>query len=133
MRDPKVIQAEISKLEAELEDVMAHEAMTRSAVHILKNLGWTWTRGRGWKKPDPVHKVFDKDTMTHIKAGDWVKHDSGLTGGYAYVRKAHGPSAQISYVTGVTPMGAMVTERITLVSTKDLKVVSHDEICKARR
>lgn len=78
MRDPKVIQAEIAKLEAELEDVKYHEAKTRSAVHILKNLGWTWTRQTGWKKPEVnklSHKVFDKDTMTHIKAGDWVKID----------------------------------------------------------
>ncbi len=92
MRDPKVIQAEIAKLEAELEDVKYHEAKTRSAVHILKNLGWTWTRQTGWKKPKTVwleetevnklsHNVFYKDTMTRIKAGDWVKVDMGVVGG----------------------------------------------------
>ena len=133
MRDPKVIQAEIAKLEGELADVLAHESMTRSAVHILKNLGWTWTRKGGWKKPEPRHTVFDKDIMTHIKAGDWVKHDSGLTGGYAYVRKVSGSSVHISYVTGVTPMGAIVTECVTLVEAKHLRVVSHEEIVKARR
>ena len=135
MRDPKVIQAEIAKLEAELEDVKYHEAKTRSAVHILKNLGWTWTRQTGWKKPEVnklSHKVFDKDTMTHIKAGDWVKGDMGVVGGYGYVRSVSDRYAQVSYITNVTPRGAIVADKIHTIHTGFLTVVSYEEIVKSR-
>lgn len=135
MRDPKVIRAEIAKLEAELEDVKYHEAKTRSAVHILKNLGWTWARQAGWKKPEVYklsHKVFDKDTMTHIKAGDWVKVDKGAGGGYVYVRSVCDRYAQVSYITGVTPRGAIVADKIHTIHTSFLTVVSYEEIVKSR-
>ena len=134
MRGPKVIQAEIAKLEAELEDVKYHEAKTRSAVHILKNLGWTWTRQTGWKKPEVTklsHKVLDKDTMTHIKAGDWVKVDTGTTGGYGYVRDVSGNIVRVSFVERVTFAGAMVQESSRMYTTNYLKVVSHTEIVRA--
>lgn len=135
MRDPKVIRAEIAKLEAELEDVKYHEAKTRSAVHILKNLGWTWTRQAGWKKPEVYklsHKVFDKNTMTHIKAGDWVKVDKGAGGGYAYVRSVSNSYAQVSYITNVTTRGAIVADRLHTIHTGYLTVVSYEEIAKSR-
>ncbi|WGL32420.1 hypothetical protein [Escherichia phage PGX1] len=136
MRDPKVIQAEIAKLEAELEDVKYHEAKTRSAVHILKNLGWTWTRQTGWKKQEVnklSHKVFDKDTMTHIKAGDWVKVDMGVTlVVYGYVRSVSGKYAQVSYITSVTPRGAIVADKTNTIHTGFLAVVSYEEILKSR-
>lgn len=131
MRDPKVIQAEIAKLEAELEDVKFHEAKTRSAVHILNNLGWTWTRQTGWKKPEVnklSYKVFDKDTMTHIKAGDWVK----VVGGYGYVRSISDRYAQVSYITGVTPRGAIVADKTNTIHIGFLTVVSYEEIVKSR-
>lgn len=133
MRDPKVIQAEIAKLEGELADVLAHESMTRSAVYILKNLGWTWTRKGGWKKPEPKmdFKTFDKDSMTHIKAGDWVKIDTGTTGGYGYVRNVSGNIALVSFVERVTFAGAVVQESSRMYTTNYLKVVSHTEIVRA--
>lgn len=133
MRDPKVIQAEIAKLEAELEDVKYHEAKTRSAVHILKNLGWTWTRQTGWKKPEVYklsYKVFDKDTMTHIKAGDWVKVAKGAGGGYGYVRSVSGQYAQVSYINGVNPQGAIVAYKTDMINIGFLTVVSYGEIAK---
>lgn len=133
MRDPKVIQAEIAKLEAELEDVKYYEAKTRSAVHILKNLGWTWTRQTGWKKPEVSklsHKVFDKDTMTHIKAGDWVKVDKRVGDGYGYVRSVSGKFAQVSYINGVNPQGAIVAYKTVMIHTGFLTVVSYAEIVK---
>ena len=132
MRDPKVIQAEIAKLEAELEDVKYHEAKTRSAVHILKNLGWTWTRQTGWKKPEVTklsHKVFDKDTMTNI---DWVKVGIGVFIGYGYVRSVSDKYAQVSYITGVTPRGAIVSDKTNMIHTGFLTVVSYEEIVKSR-
>lgn len=134
MRDPKVIQAEIAKLEAELEDVKFHEAKTRSAVHILKNLGWTWTRQTGWKKPEVnkiSHKVFDKDTMTHIKAGDWVKVDTGATGGYGYVRNVIGHLARVSFIERIE-LGCVVAQASSRMYTANsLRVVSYDEMVRA--
>lgn len=47
MRDIKVIEAEISKLQAELEDAKAERTMRISAVYILKNLGWTFDYKHG--------------------------------------------------------------------------------------
>lgn len=47
MRNIKTIEADISKLQAELADVKDHEDMRDSAVHILKNLGWTRLRVSG--------------------------------------------------------------------------------------
>ncbi|QXV76824.1 hypothetical protein bas68_0029 [Escherichia phage CarlSpitteler] len=46
MRNRNVIEAEIAKLEAELADVKEYECARDSAVHILKNLGWTRVRGK---------------------------------------------------------------------------------------
>ena len=130
MRDTKVIQAEIAKLEDELEDVKFHEAKTRSAVHILKNLGWTWTRQTGWKKPEVnnlSHKVFDKDTMTNIKAGDWVKVGIGVVIGYGYVRSVSDKYAQVSYING-----GIVADKTIMIHTGFLTVVSFEEIVKSR-
>lgn len=130
MRDPKVIQAEIAKLQGELEDSLAHENMQRSAVHILKNIGWTWSKKTGWKKPTigQSFKKFDKDSMTHIKAGDWVKIDTGRVGGYGYVRSVSGTTARVSTIDRVFLGGAVVKESTSLFNTKDLKVVSHMDI-----
>lgn len=136
MRDIKVIEAEISKLQAELEDAKAERTMRISAVYILKNLGWTFDyKHGGWQKPITSQvkpTIFDADTMTHIKAGDWVKYDTGLTGGYGYVRSVNGKHAKISTVTGVTPRGAIVTDRTDTLNTVFMKVVSHAEIMKAK-
>lgn len=131
MRDIKVIEAEISKLQAELEDVKDYESKRNAAVHILTNLGWTHTRGRGWEKPKVNFKVFDEDSMTHIKAGDWVKFDTGTTGGYAYIRSVSGKFAKYSMVTGVTARGAIVSDRIDTMNVFFMKVVSHHDIMKA--
>lgn len=128
MRDIKVIEADIAKLQAELQDAKDHQSMRDAAVHILKNLGWTYNRG--WQKPKDIHKVFNKGTMTHIKAGDWVKYDTAIVGGYAYVRKVTGVYAIISMVRMVTPLGASVDERTCTVPVSTLKVVSHAEIMK---
>lgn len=132
MRDIKVIEAEISKLQAELEDAKSHEHMRTSAVHILKNLGWTFDKKSGWKKPFTFKSTpFDADTMTHIKAGDWVKYDTGLTGGYGYVRSVSGKYAKFSTVTSVTPRGAVVTDRTDTMHVNFMKVVPHADILKA--
>lgn len=122
MRDPKVIQAEIAKLEAELEDVKCHEDKTRSAVHILKNLGWTWTRKGGWKKPKMDFETFDKDTMTHIKAGDFCA--STKTSSLWFVRTVAGNICWCSRVSSITPNAASVTSNNVGIKAENLKVIN---------
>lgn len=126
MRDIKVIEADIAKLQAELADAKDHQSMRDAAVHILKNLGWTYNRG--WKKPTAKANIFDPKSMTHIKAGDWVKYDAGFMGGYGYVRRVRGTYADISMVRRVTPLGASVDDRSIMVQCSQLKVISHAEI-----
>ncbi|UCS82763.1 hypothetical protein vBYenPRambo_020 [Yersinia phage vB_YenP_Rambo] len=133
MRDIKVIEAEIAKLQAELEDTKAYDVKVRAASHILENLGWTWSRKTGWKKPEKpeiTYKYFDKDLMTHIKAGDWVKYDGGEIGGYAYVRSVSGNRAVISMVQGVRFNKAYVPEFYRTVPVSTLKVVSYDQMAR---
>ena len=132
MRNRNVIEAEISKLQAELADVKEYECARDSAVHILKNLGWTRSRGQ-WVKPAKANtKLFDKDTMTHIKAGDWVNVDTGAIARYGYVRRLIGKIAQVSYITGVTTRGAIVEDSAHPFHTNFLTVVSYEEIVKSR-
>lgn len=128
MRDIKVIEADIAKLRDELADAKDHQSMRDAAVHILKNLGWTYNRG--WQKPKDDYKVFDQNTVTHVKARDWVNYDTSIIGGYAFVRSVHGNYATISMVRQVTPLGASVEERERMVHCSQLKVVSHEEIMK---
>lgn len=131
MRNRNVIEAEISKLQAELADVKEYECARDSAVHILKNLGWTRSRGQ-WVKPAKANtKLFDKDTMTHIKAGDWVNVDTGAIARYGYVRRLIGKIAHVSYITGVTTRGAIVEDSAHPFHTNFLTVVSYEEIVKS--
>lgn len=127
MRDIKVIEAEIAKLQAELEDVKSYEQKRTSAVHILKNLGWTFSKKNGWRKPTVKATPFDADTMTHVKAGDWVKY----AGGYGYVRGVHGKYASVSNVSHATTNGAIVSHKIDTIRTDFMLVVSHAEVIKA--
>lgn len=137
MRDIKVIEADIAKLQAELADVKNYEAMRTSAVHILRNLGWTHTPGTGWKRPAPKMdcKEFDSKSMTHIKAGDWVHVKTSLaTGprqGFAYVRSVRGSYVTISFVTGVNFVGANVENNKHTVMARECKVVSHEQVVAA--
>lgn len=128
MRKPEEIRADIEKLTKELEVVKIHEAKQSAAVHILYNLGWKHDPRKGWQKPEPKRdwKEFDKDTMTHVKAGDYVKLGGAF--GYGYVRSVSGRSAKVSRVIGVTHRGARVLEHAVTVSVLTLKVVSCAEV-----
>lgn len=130
MRKPEEIRADIEKLTKELEAVKIHEAKQSAAVHILYNLGWTHSPLKGWQKPEPKrdYKEFDKDTMTHVKAGDYVRVvDSDV---YGYVRRVNGVNAFVSRVISVSNRGANVVEGATMLSTASLKVVPHEEVQK---
>lgn len=133
MRDIKVIEADIAKLQAELADAKDHQSMRDAAVHILKNLGWTYNRG--WKKPSIKANIFDSKSMTHIKAGDWVHVKTSLaTGprqGFAYVRSVRGSYVTVSFVAGVNFVGANVENNKHTVMARECKVVSHEQVVSA--
>lgn len=108
MRTRNAIEAEISKLEAELADVKEHECARDSAVHVLKNLGWTRQYGK-WVKPKPQRpdlsfKTFDSRTMTHVKEGDFVMMKAGV-GDIWFVRGVEGTMCMLSRVNRITPHG----------------------------
>lgn len=124
MRDIKLIQAEIAKLEAELEDVKYHEAKTRSAVHILKNLGWTWTRQTGWKKLLTKPEVKAREYKAPVVAGAFAKWDHRVLGGNVYVRSVNASSgtAQVSWLRGVAAASAMIENASFAVRIDELTV-----------
>ena len=132
MRKPEEIRADIEKLTKELEAAKIHEAKQSAAVHILYNLGWKHDPHKGWQKPEPERdwKEFDSDTMSHIKAGDYVKVGSRSECRYGYVRKVNGAYASVSAVIGVSHRGAKVLDSATTFSVLSLKVVSHEEVQK---
>ena len=130
MRTVAQIQQDISKLQAELEDVKVHEAKRDSACHILYNLGWTHSAKSGWKKPEPKRdwKEFDKDTMSHVKVGDRVRVDTGLTGFIGLVRKVQGSVAYVSKVLHATPREAKAATTASWLATKHLTVISQTDV-----
>ena len=118
MRKPEEIRADIDKLVKELEAVKLYEAKRDAACHILINLGWTYSPQKGWKKPEPLRnwKEFDKDSMTRIKAGDWVLIDAlvptlgGVVKCGAFVRVVSGTRVIVSPIIGVSTRGAHVSD-----------------------
>ncbi|WPJ67478.1 hypothetical protein car1b_026 [Escherichia phage Carena] len=125
MRNRNVIEAEIAKLEAELADVKEHECARDSAVHILKNLGWTRSRGQ-WVKPKATSgsvgmQTFDANKMTHIKAGDFC--ESNINGDIWYVRKVEGTDIWCSRVTRIDVMGTVAGIQYHKMNHKNLRVV----------
>lgn len=126
MRDIKVIEAEISKLQAELADVKDYESMRNAAVHILKNLGWTHTRGKGWQKPRPEYKVFDSKTMDCLKVNDLVEHHD--FDGVYIVRSLHGDCALVSKVTRVWATGCSASNTIQPMGRRYLKVLNRNSL-----
>lgn len=120
MRNHNVIEAEIAKLEAELEDVKEYECARDSAVHILKNLGWTRVRGQ-WVKPKPKMEAFDADMHTHIKQGDFCISNSNAD--IWYVRKVEGTYVFASKVTRIGPMGTVAGISQNRLEAKSLSVI----------
>lgn len=122
MRNVKTIESEIARLQAELADVKDHDAMRDSAVHILKNLGWTRRAGK-WQQPIAARRPsmrtsyaeFDRDTMSPFKEGDFVK---SVTTGRAYrVQQVNGKFIVIDEIVmadfhrGVRTKGKLLQSR----------------------
>lgn len=135
MRNRNVIEAEISKLQAELADVKEYECARDSAVHILKNLGWTRKYGK-WVKPvakcgSVGMQTFDADKMTHIKAGDFCTSTSNAD--IWYVRKVEGTDIWCSRVTRIDAMGTVAGIQYHKMNHKNLRVVDPKNFMGYRR
>ena len=132
MRKPEEIRADIDKLVKELEDVKNYENKRSAAVHILTNLGWTHSPLKGWQKPEPKRdwKEFDKDSMTHVKAGDWVLIDALVPtlGGQikcgCFVRSVTGNRVVASPIIGKSYRGAHVCDMRIVLVTGSCKVTT---------
>lgn len=126
MRTRNAIEAEISKLEAELADVKEHETARDSAVYILKNLGWTRQKGK-WvqpapKRPDLSFKQWNSGSMTHIKVGDFCTSTSNAD--LWYVRKVEGRDVWCSRVTRIDPMGTVAGIQYHKMNPSNLRVTN---------
>lgn len=124
MRDIKLIQADIAKLQAELEDAKVYGAKRDAAVHILENLGWTHSARYGWKKPIPKPEVKAREYKSPVVAGAFATYDHKILGGNVYVRSVNVSSgtAQVSWVRGVANAGAMIEQTSFAVRIDELTV-----------
>lgn len=129
MRTVAQIQQDISKLQAELEDVKVHEYKRNSAVSILENLGWTHSRKGGWKKPEPKrdYKEFDKDTMSPYKCGDYLCS----YGAYYRVADVHGKTVRGQRVLGAGVLGSWCSPTLVNIPINQLtRAVTHAEVLR---
>lgn len=124
MRDIKLIQSDITKLQAELEDAKVYVAKRDAAVHILENLGWTHSARYGWKKPVAKPEVKAREYKAPVVVGAFAKWDHKILGGNVYVRSINYTSrrASVSWVRGVTTAGAMIEESRFYVDIQELTV-----------
>ena len=121
MRNIKTIEADIAKLQLELALEKDRQDKMESAVHILQNLGWTRVRGE-WVRPAVKMKTLDKDTMTHIKAGDFC--NSTETSSLWYVRKVAGNICLCSHINRIDPNGILLANNNVAIKSENLKVIN---------
>ncbi|CAK6596920.1 unknown function [Klebsiella phage vB_Kpn_K37PH164C1] len=105
MRKPEEIRADIEKLTKELAEVKTYEAKREAAIHILENLGWTYSGHKGWQKPAPKPKDW---RSIPLKAGELATWEDGAIGGTVYIRSVGDKFAQVSHVRGVSRLGVDV-------------------------
>ena len=119
MRDIKLIQADIAKLQAELEDAKVYGAKRDAAVHILENLGWTHSSKFGWKKPATA-KV--REYKAPVVAGAFATYDNRVLGGNVYVRSVGEKTARVSWIRGAAASGALIENATFDVLVSELTV-----------
>lgn len=122
MRDIKLIQADIAKLQAELEDAKVYGAKRDAAVHILENLGWTHSARYGWKKPIPKPEVKAREYKAPVVAGAFATYDNKVLGGNVYVRSVGEKTASASWIRGFAPSGALIENATFDVLVSELTV-----------
>lgn len=120
MRKPEEIRKEIEVLNKELAEAKTYEAKRDAAVHILENLGWTYSGHKGWQKPKDGPKV--SDYKAPLKAGDLATWDEGAIGGTVYIRSVGDKYAQVSHVRGITHSGYDVVNGSFAVEKSKLTV-----------
>lgn len=77
-RTSNQIQAEIARLQGELEDIREEELKMSTAVRILENLGWTRRAGK-WERPVSSPKTsVDYKESTILTKGVLVAFDNSL-------------------------------------------------------
>ena len=118
MRKPEEIRKEIDALNKELAAVKTYEAKRDAAVHILENLGWTYSGHKGWQKPAPKWS----DYKAPLKAGELATWDDGAIGGTVYIRSVGDKFAQVSHVRGISRLGADVLNGSFAVEKSKLTV-----------
>jgi hypothetical protein len=118
MRKPEEIRADIEKLTKELAEAKTYEAKRDAAVHILENLGWTYSGHKGWQKPAPKRS----DYKAPLKAGELATWDDKVLGGIVYIRSVGDKFAQVSHVRGVSRLGADVLTNSFAVEKSKLTV-----------
>ena len=118
MRKPEEIRADIEKLTKELAEAKTYEAKRAAAVHILENLGWTYSGHKGWQKPAPKWS----DYKAPLKAGELATWDDKVLGGIVYIRSVGDKFAQVSHVRGVSRLGADVLTNSFAVEKSKLTV-----------
>lgn len=120
MRDIKIIEAEIAKLQAEAEDVRMDASKKNAAVSILGNLGWTWSSKTGWKKPEVKLDVKLKDHKAPVKAGDLCEIFIDGKTSVVYVHTVNMNWSTVSDIYQVTRLGGQIDNRKYNVRTGDL-------------
>lgn len=118
MRKPEEIRKEIDALNKELAAAKTYEAKRDAAVHILENLGWTYSGHKGWQKPAPKWS----DYKAPLKAGDLATWEDGSIGGTVYIRSVGDKYAQVSHVRGISSLGADVVNGSFAVEKSKLTV-----------
>lgn len=127
-RNVKQIEADIAKLKAELTDVKDSEAMRDSAVHILKNLGWTREKGQ-WVRPSKPNMNFIDfdDKPKAIKVGDFVILHN-LQNIYLLVRSVQGNRVIASRIIRKQHFGVVCEPTSYSYQLMGLTKVTYDEI-----
>lgn len=126
------------RLQAEKREVRQFEVKKVSAVYVLENLGWTYKEGR-WVKPaaQPVHAEFDKDSMTHIRGGDFVTLKTGgskaalISPDYYRVFRVDGRMIVGQRITSAHSLGYIVRGTFDTLDAALFRVASHVEVREA--
>lgn len=118
MRKPEEIRKEIEALNKELAEAKTYEAKRDAAVHILENLGWTYSGHKGWQKHAPKWS----DYKAPLKAGELATWEDGHIGGTVYIRSVGDEYAQVSHVRGISRLGADVLNGSFAVKKSKLTV-----------
>lgn len=132
-RNVKQIEADIAKLKAELADVKDNESMRDSAVHTLKNLGWTREKGQ-WVRPSKPNMNFIDfdDKPKAFKAGDFARYVGFCFGDkdtYLIVRAVNGNTVHVQRIVRKQWNGVVCgTEGVYMRPSKGLTKVTYDEI-----